>query len=160
MTGRLLAASALFIPACFAQGAPSVQKSFTPNLTAVGATSTMTFIITNPNAATTLTSIQFSDTLPAGLIVANAPNLTTTCDPGTMVAGATAGSGMLSVSIPSLMPAASCSIAINVTPTAGGDLDNTTSPVSSTESGPGARSNTATLFVFAPPILTNPSRPP
>jgi hypothetical protein len=59
----------------------------------------------------------------------------------------------VSLSGASLAAKGSCTITVKVTSTAGVD-NNTTGAISSTQSGPGATSNTATLTVIGPPSLT------
>jgi hypothetical protein len=53
----------------------------------------------------------------------------------------------------SLAANASCTINLNVTGIAAGVQNNTTGPISSTESGPGATSNTASITVIGPPSI-------
>ena len=57
---------------------PTLTKAFSPNPIAVNGTSTLTFTIANPNAAS-LTGATFADSLPAGVQVAGAPAASTTC---------------------------------------------------------------------------------
>jgi len=85
------------------------------------------------------------------LVVSTPDGLTTTCS-GTITA--IAGSSSVSLSAATLAAGASCAFSVNVTGIALGAQNNTTGPVSSNESGPGATSNTASLVVVAPPTLT------
>jgi len=55
---------------CGTPSSPTINKSFSPNPVAVGAASTLTFTLTNPNATINLSGIAFADTLPSGLTVA------------------------------------------------------------------------------------------
>src|SRR5262249_57761171 len=48
---------------------PTISKSFAPASISVGATSSLSFTITNPNASTTFDGVAFTDTLPAGVTV-------------------------------------------------------------------------------------------
>src|SRR5262249_37719233 len=89
------------------------------------------------------------DVLPSGLVVSTPNGLTNTCG-GT--ATAAAGSGSVSLSGATLAAGATCAGATNGTGVAAGAPDNTTRPVSSTESGTGAPSNTATVTVSAPDL--------
>ena len=50
---------------------PTLSKAFSPDPVAVGASSTLTFTVTNPNTSAPLSGIAFTDTLPAGLTVAS-----------------------------------------------------------------------------------------
>ena len=151
MTRRILAASALFIVAGFAQlpSPPTLAKSFPPASIVVGGVSTLTFTITNGNPAVTLTSITFTDVLPTGLAVASPASLATTCGGGTIVTGATPGSTTIFVSIPSLPVNSSCTISVNVTAATAGTFLNTSGTIGAGESGPGTVSNTAALTVIA-----------
>src|SRR5262249_20311930 len=66
---------------------PTISKAFTPTSIAVGATSQLSFTITNPNSSTTLTGVNFTDTLPVGLTVADSS--TTPCSGTLTVTAAT-----------------------------------------------------------------------
>ena len=67
---------------------PTIAKSFGAASIAVNGTTTLTFLLTNPNAATALTGVGFTDTLPAGLVVATPNGLTGACGGGTITATA------------------------------------------------------------------------
>jgi len=96
-------------------GPPTISKAFSPTSIAVGGTSTLSLTIANPNAGTALAGVAFSDTLPAGVQVAGTPNASNTCN-GTLT-GATAGSGVISLSNGSIPTGLSCSISVVVTST-------------------------------------------
>jgi len=51
-----------------------IVKSFSPNPVAVGVSSTLSFAVNNPNVIAVDAS--FTDTLPAGLVVAATPGVT------------------------------------------------------------------------------------
>ena len=129
---------------------PTITKAFGAASILVGANTSLTFTLNNPNTSLALTGIAFSDTLPAGLQVATPNGLTTTCS-GTVTAAA--GSGSISLTGGSLAANASCTISLNVKGIAAGVQNNTTGPISSTESGTGATSNTASITVIGPPSI-------
>jgi uncharacterized repeat protein (TIGR01451 family) len=129
---------------------PTITKAFGAASILLNASTSLTFNISNPNTSLALTGIAFSDTLPAGLQVATPNGLTNTCG-GTVTAAA--GSGSISLSGGSLAANASCTIAVNVKGVAAGVQNNTTGPISSTESGAGATSNTASITVIGPPSI-------
>src|SRR5262249_7113201 len=58
---------------------PTITKAFGAAFVPVGQTTTLSFTITNPNPTVALTGLAFTDTFPAGLVVANPPNATDTC---------------------------------------------------------------------------------
>ncbi len=131
--------------------APTAAKSFAPSTIASSGTSTMTIVLTNNTALGALSSVAFTDTFPAGLAVADPANLSNGCS-GTITGGA-AGSNALSLSGGAIAAgaASTCTITVAVTSATGGTYNNTTSGVSSAQSGPpGPVSNTATLLVQMP----------
>src|SRR5206468_10991599 len=121
-------------------------------VTVNGATS-LTFPVTDPNAWNSLTGLSFTDSLPAGLVVAT-PNGFTLVS-GSLGGGtvtATAGSGTVSLSGGSLAAGSSVTFSVNVTGTAAGTKNNSVT-VASTEGGNSAPAN-ANLNVVAPPTAT------
>jgi large repetitive protein len=129
---------------------PTITKAFGASSILLNATTSVTFTLNNPNSSLALTGIAFSDTLPAGLQVATPNGLVTTCT-GTVTAAA--GSGSISLTGATLAANANCKVSVNVQGIAAGVQNNTTGPVSSTESGPGATSNTASITVIGPPSI-------
>jgi hypothetical protein len=129
---------------------PTITKAFGAASILLNASTSLTFNISNPNTSLALTGIAFSDALPAGLKVATPNGLTSTCG-GTVTAAA--GSGSISLTGGTLAANASCTISLNVTGVAAGVQNNTTGPISSTETGAGATSNTASITVIGPPSI-------
>ena len=58
---------AIFSTTAFAQVAPVITKSFAPAVVDLNGASVATITVTNPNAQLSLTNVQFSDTMPAGI---------------------------------------------------------------------------------------------
>src|SRR5580698_6163298 len=67
---------------------PAVVQTFNAATIQLSGTSTLTLSITNSNASA-LTTVGFTDTFPAGLVVAATPALTNSCNGS--VSGATSG---------------------------------------------------------------------
>ncbi|HTC95383.1 MAG TPA: carboxypeptidase regulatory-like domain-containing protein [Terriglobales bacterium] len=137
----------------------TISKAFTALTIPLNGTATLTFTITNPNTATTLTGVSFSDTLPSTtgtLVVSSTPNVVNTC---AGIVTATAGTGVISLSGGNVNPSASCTLSVDVKGTAAGDANNTTGAITSNEGGTGATSNTATLKVVAPPSIAKAFNP-
>ena len=130
---------------------PVIAKAFSPTTVVPNSVSTLTFTITNP-AVNTLaqTGLAFTDTLPAGLVVATPNGLSNSCG-GT--ATATAGSGSITLTGGSLAVNTSCTILVNVTGPLPGLFTNTTGAVTSTNGGTG-NTATATLRLAYPPNIT------
>ena len=63
-----------------AQSPPTIVKSFSAATVGLNGSVTLTFTLTNPNPATDLTGVSFSDDMPAGLLIANPDSLGGTCD--------------------------------------------------------------------------------
>ncbi len=127
---------------------PVILKSFNPSTISVGGTAVLSFQITNPNASGTLSGIGFTDTLPSGMAIAAVPGVVNNCG------------GVLTltpiiqlVSAGPLAAMASCTVSVNVTATTGGQLCNTTSPVTAANPAGGLLTgppSTACLTVSTP----------
>ncbi|MDR3388740.1 MAG: hypothetical protein P4L92_16960, partial [Rudaea sp.] len=126
---------------------PTISKSFGASSISVNGTTSLSFTITNPNAATSLTGVAVTDTLPSGLKVAAPNGLAGSCGGGTITAAA--GSGSVSLSGATLAASTSCTFSVNVTGTTVGTQNNTTSNITSTNGGQG---NTATATVTVTPV--------
>ena len=162
---------------------PSISKAFSPATVPLGNDSTVTFLITNPNTGNmvssaavrniargagkrntphpdvpvgggSLSNISFTDSLPSGLLVSSAPDVSNSCN-GAVTADA--GTGTISLSGGMLAVSGSCAITVNVTPASATTYPNQTGTVSSTEGGTGAASNTATLTVVTPACYAPPT---
>ncbi|HWQ33835.1 MAG TPA: hypothetical protein VNQ79_13375 [Blastocatellia bacterium] len=101
---------------------PDLTKSFSPVATSINIPATLTFTMTNGSGFFNQPNLSFTDTLPAGLVVAPAPNIVNTCG-GTVTA--TSGSGSISVSGAVLSSGtASCQVKVNVIASAPGSYTN------------------------------------
>jgi hypothetical protein len=126
---------------------PSITKAFgAPTITHTHST-TLSFTISNPNSATILSGVSFTDSLPSGLQVSTPNGLTNSCG-GTVTA--TVGSSSVSLSGGSLAGGASCSVVADVTAVALG-VQNNSVTVSSTNGGTGNTSHAS--------ITVNPEGP-
>ncbi len=128
---------------------PVMTKSFTPSRVLLNGLSTMTFTLTNPSANdAALTDIQFTDTLPAGVIIATPNNLTSSCG-GSVTA--TAGSQSFQLTGGTIPAKGSCAISLTVKGTTLGAKLNSTSIVNSSACEAGSSAQ-ATLYVEDQPV--------
>jgi hypothetical protein len=128
---------------------PSITKTFGAPTIVVGSQTTLSFTLTNPNTSTALTGVAFTDVFPAGLVIATPNGISLTgCSTG---GGGTAVAGTSTVNWGAVILTASesCTITINVVGTAPGTINNTTSAVTSFDTGPGNTAS-ATLLVQEP----------
>jgi arabinogalactan endo-1,4-beta-galactosidase len=135
---------------------PTITKAFGATSVALNGTTTLTFNLSNPNSATSLNGIGFTDTFPSGLIVSMPNGLAGSCGAGTIAAAA--GSNSVSLSGASLPASASCTFAVNVAGSGSGVQNNVTSAVTSTEAGNGGTASAQITVVSAskqPPGPTN-----
>jgi arabinogalactan endo-1,4-beta-galactosidase len=126
---------------------PVIGKAFGAGSVALNGSTNLTFNMSNPNTSLSLSGIGFTDTLPAGQVVAAPNGLTGSCGDGTITAAA--GSSSVILSGASLAATASCTFAVNVTGITSGTQTNTTSAVTSTEAGNGGTAS-ASLIVAGP----------
>jgi arabinogalactan endo-1,4-beta-galactosidase len=126
---------------------PSIAKAFGAASIALNGSTTLTFTLSNPNAAISLSGIGFTDTLPAGLAVSTPNGLTGNCGDGAITAAA--GSNSVGLSGASLAAGAACTFAVNVVGATAGAQNNVTSAVTSTEAGNGGTAS-AQITVVGP----------
>jgi hypothetical protein len=115
---------------------PTISTAFGAATIPLNGTTSKSFTITNPNPNTSLSGIGFTDTLPAGLVVATPNGLSGSSGGGSITA--TAGSGTISLSGATLGGGESITFSVNVTGTTSGTKVNTTSAVTSADSGAGS----------------------
>src|SRR5579864_2077632 len=128
---------------------PSMTKSFGATSIPLNGTTSMTFNISNPNGGSfALSGVQFTDSLPLGLI-ASSTTASNTCG-GT----ATVGSGGLTLTLTggSIAASSSCSVSATVQGTTAGVKNNSTT-VSSSNAGTG-NTAMASITVVAPPVAS------
>ena len=131
-------------------GPPTISKAFGVASIAVGASTSLTFTLQNNNPNDVLHGVGFTDTLPAGLVVATPNALTNTCG-GT--ATATAGSTSIPLTGGTVFETGStCTIGLNVTGVSPGVQLNTTSAPTSTEGGTGTTASASITVTGAVPL--------
>jgi hypothetical protein len=132
---------------------PTIQKSFDAATIPLFGATVLTFTISNPNLATDLTGVAFTDLLPSAtgkLVINNNPNVNSNCG-GTVTAPPSGSS--ITLSSGTVTHNSTCTISVLLTGTAAGDANNTTSAITSNESGTGATSNTALVKIVNPPTI-------
>lgn len=128
---------------------PAIVKAFSPASIGLNGVSTLSFTLSNPNTAPSLTGVNFTDTYPAGLRNTTPLVVAGTCTGVTHTA--TAGGVTFNLTGANVPAAGSCTVTVQVTSAVAGSLNNVTSGVASNETGSaGAPSATATLAVNPP----------
>ncbi len=113
---------------------PGFSKSFSPNVVAFGARSTLTFLIDNAANAGGAVSLSFTDNLPPNMTVANPANASSTCGGGVLTAAA--GTSVITYSPAfqgdaTVAAGASCTVVVDVTANASGVLNNVSGDLTS-----------------------------
>jgi uncharacterized repeat protein (TIGR01451 family) len=135
---------------------PTMIKAFGATSVPLGGTTSLGFTIIHSNTEVSLTGVSFTDTLPAGLVLATPNGLTGSCGGG--VIQATPGSSSIILIGATLPPSGFCTFSVNVTGTAAGVMNNTTSAITSINGGAGNPAF-ASLTVSAPPTSTATATP-
>lgn len=102
--------------------APTVTKSFSPDIMTAGDVSTLTLNLGNNDTGPATLTAHLQDNLPAGVTVANPANIAGTC-PGTITAPV--GGNAITYSSGSTVPAGGCTINVDVTSSNLGTVTNT-----------------------------------
>ena len=97
---------------------PSITKGFVPNTILVGQTSRLTITLNNNDNSANLTGTSYTDTLPAGVVLANPVNATVTnCGPYSLTANP--GGNTIALSGATVTPNQNCVVAVDVTGASG-----------------------------------------
>jgi uncharacterized repeat protein (TIGR01451 family) len=96
---------------------PTLSKGFAPNTISMGDVSTLTITVNNNDTNTNLTGTSFTDTLPAGVILATPPfgaTPLTNCG-GAALLTAMAGGNTIALTNATVTPNLNCVVTVNVT---------------------------------------------
>jgi uncharacterized repeat protein (TIGR01451 family) len=132
---------------------PVASKVFAPSTISAGAVSKLTITVTNANA-TALTMSALSDTLPAGLVIANPTNATTNCGSGSALA--TAGGITLGLSGGTVPVNGSCTVSADVLGATAGVYNNIipVGAVTTANAGGNTAQATTTLTILQGPSIS------
>ncbi len=120
--------------------APTFAKAFGPSPITQSGISTLIFTIDNAASQLEATSLDFTDTFPAGLVIAATPNNSTTCSGG--MASVTAGGASFGFSGGSVAAGASCTVQVDVTAATPGNYTNVSGDLTSSQGNSGTASDT------------------
>lgn len=129
---------------------PLFSKTFMADAIGLGGISTLTFTIDNSANAIAATALDFTDSLPAGLLIASPSNASNTCVDGTLTA--VPGSGSVSYTGGSIAAGSVCTVSVDVTATSIGAHVNVSGDLTSSLGNSGTAS--ATLSVFEAPVFS------
>jgi hypothetical protein len=141
--GALLA----FALSASAQGNPSFSKGFSPSTIGPGSVSTLTFSIINTDPVNPVTDLAFTDTLPAGVVLATPAVGLSSCG-GTLAAPD--GGATVSFNDGVLSAASSCSIVVDVTSATVGTHMNVSGALTSSAGNSGTATADLTVATSRP----------
>jgi outer membrane lipase/esterase len=155
---RLLSAlCALGFPLLALAVPPTVQIAFAPATIQTGTTSRLTITLANANAGAAALTAALTDSLPAGLSIANPTALGGSCTAGALAAAA--GGRAVSYAADATIPAGGCTIQVNVTGTSATRntyyTDSIAAGALQTDLGNNAATATSTLTVQAAAVVPN-----
>lgn len=126
---------------------PVFSKSFTPDTIFSGGTSTLVFTIDSTANPVAVINLDFTDNLPAGVVVNTPPNASTTCTGGVITA--VAGSSVVSYTGGSVAAGATCTVQVDVTSSVVGAHVNVSGDLTSSGGNSGPASDTLTVNAAA-----------
>jgi uncharacterized repeat protein (TIGR01451 family) len=130
---------------------PNISKAFAQPAIAVNGTTTLTFTISNPNAAVPLTNVRFTDAFPTGILSSTTPNIGGTCT-GTLTPAGNRRS--VTGTIPTLAGGATCTFTVDVVGANPGSFTNQSGPIRSDNGGDNlTQPATAPIRVEGPPTV-------
>ncbi|MBZ5643666.1 MAG: FG-GAP-like repeat-containing protein [Acidobacteriia bacterium] len=129
---------------------PSIMNSFGAASLGLGESTTLSFVITNPNSAIALTGVALTDNLPSGLVVATPDGLAGACGSGVITTAAS--SQIITLAGGAIATSSSCTFSVNVTAAVAGNQVDATGAVSSGNAGTG-NTATASINVLAPDLI-------
>ena len=130
---------------------PTFTKVFMPDAILSGMVSTLRFVINNGASALAANNLDFTDNLPAGVVVAT-PSVTTNTCGGTL--SAVAGSGVISLTGGTVAAGGSCTIDVDVTSITPGMHVNLTGDLTSSSGNSGTATDTLTVTAAADVSVT------
>ena len=135
-----------------AADAPVFSKEFSPDTIAPGGISRLTFTIDNGANGIEAANLAFTDAFPAGLVVADTPDVDNDCGGGTLTAAA--GGDTLAFAGGAVAAGDACAISVDVTSAVAGSYPNTSGALTSDlpDAAPAA---TATLTVNEAPLIVS-----
>lgn len=131
-----------------AQVPPSFFKTFLPSTIGPGSTSTLTFEISTVELPDPVSNLAFTDTLPAGVVLASPASPSTTCTDG--VVTAPDGGTIITLSGGRLGADSSCTVSVNVTSSAMGEHVNVSGDLTSSAGNSGSATATLTVDTARP----------
>jgi uncharacterized repeat protein (TIGR01451 family) len=123
---------------------PGFSKAFVPDTVALDGHSRLVFTVDNTAGGAPATGLAFSDTLPAGVVLASPPSAATTCGVGATLA-APGGGTTITFSGGQVAAGASCQVAVDVQGTTPGDHLNTSGDLTSSAGDSGTAAATLTV---------------
>ncbi|MGD9171081.1 MAG: hypothetical protein PVI97_13620 [Candidatus Thiodiazotropha sp.] len=130
--------------------APTIEKDFSPTTMDVNGTSTLTLTLGNPNSSDLTLDADFSDTLPADLVIASPNDLSGSCNLGSVTA--TPGTTDIIYANGATIAPGGCTISVSVTSATAGSYNNIiqAGDLSTSSGGSNPLPATAGLVVRAP----------
>lgn len=132
---------------------PTFSKSFSPNPAPTFSPVTLTFTIDNSANGLDAQAVNFTDSLPAGMTVANPANENTTCTGGTITAAP--GSSQVSYNGGTVGASSTCEVTVEVVADTAGDIVNTSGDLTTAfgNSGPAQQTLNVSLNYAEVPAL-------